>query len=799
MPQFGNFVPPGQKRVDRNAHNEETAYLRGTQAQPRQKENNPRDYDQIKCENGSGYSLNPFSVLKIEGDEAATWPERDDEMFVREGMRNGVESKGSQPGDDFDMVTVLQKSAPDEMFSQGVISGPTPVHVYFPTEASLDYPYAIPDRNGNKSYMVASPYGLNRILWHADPSDDFTDCTGETLQAYVNMGEDGQWTFWKLQNDLTCCGSATAKLCDECGTILQPDCPIVRTIYAPKGLSLCGCENSCGTWKSGDVVPAWWFEYLEKWVTIPNFHANLEEKEQQVVTSLSITGGMITPSTEYETVVTNVIVDTSKVSFTDYEYRSLNCAGSITLGSDVTASGNVTLTGNIGTSSNPIQLDVVSACDGVTITDASLSSSSDISLSGTMQTSATVNVPLGNLNLPVTGTCSGTASGTVTVSGVATFAGPLVLTGELPEAELEATVTISDSLTVTGNAELLSQSLSLSGGTSKTFSRVTGFTPPSLSTTSAISFNIPKNTGTISGSLSNATTTQVSTSGVTATIDLSSIFEEVDAVDPDSLSFTGCTLSWDTMRVLKLKSGASLSNIPVSLSGNINVPATVTGTCSSDWQDPHTPFYGVMSFTPGSLSHSEESVTVPTQANLPQTSLNVTGTATLQGTYEVEGVARFESPVTFPGASINAGRVTLSGNASLPVGGTISGTATGAGGTASGTASVSAPVTVSGPLNISSGVTISGDLTRTCPQYARGVITGASVSGSVSLPVSGSIVDSKICQYQTPTSLELEEGAITLETVRVALPSVDLTGATISGTTATIKYVGCKECPEGES
>ena len=45
MTQFGNFVEPKQKKVDRDAANEQTAYLRGNQPQPRQLENNPRDYD----------------------------------------------------------------------------------------------------------------------------------------------------------------------------------------------------------------------------------------------------------------------------------------------------------------------------------------------------------------------------------------------------------------------------------------------------------------------------------------------------------------------------------------------------------------------------------------------------------------------------------------------------------------------------------------------------------------------------------------------------------------------------------
>ena len=765
MTQFGDYIEPKKKKVNRDAANEQTAYIRGNQPQPRQNENNPRDYDQVKVENGSGYTADPFGVLRIHN---ASWPERTDSKFVNEGMRNGVESLGVKPSTEWDMVSVLQKSAPDSNFAQGVCSGPTPVFVLFRTRESLDYPFAIPISQ-DSSELIASPYGLNRILWHSEPSEDFQECTGEVLQAYVNMGEDGQWTFWKLKEDLTCCGSATGQLCDECGTVLQSDCPIERTIYAPKGLNLCGCENSCGTWKAGDIVPAWWFQYLGKWVTIPNFHAGLEEKEIEVVTGLQMTGGVITPSTDFVTVVKDLVIDTDKITLCDTTPTPIYC-DSGTLSISATASGSVSVTGNIGTAQNPIKLDVVSACDDVTISNASLSSSSYLTLTGNLTGTAPVTVNLSGVEFAVLGTCAGTAVGNVNVAGTCEASGTCQITSTLP------------TLTVTGTVSATQNPITLSGAR-KTLSRITGFTAPSLALSNV---PLPSMTGTVTGTLSNATTTNVNLTNVSIELDLSSVFEEVDAVDPESLAFDECELTWETMKVLALKSGADLAHVSARLTGTLPIPSTVTGTSVHEAQ---TGVYGVAGFSAGGLSWTDEAVTVPNAATLDTTKLSVTGSAT------------FPSGTTLTGTCSTSGTCTASGSASLAVTGNVTGTATGdSSDTADGTATLNNPVSVSGMLSIPTGVTLRGTLARDCPQYARGVLEGVTLSssGSVSLPVTGTVTDSRTCYVDIPSTLCFEEGAIEIEPVRIALPSVDLTGATITGTTTTIKYVACADCPEPE-
>lgn len=795
MTQFGDYIAPKKKKVNRDAANEQTAYIRGNQPQPRQNENNPRDYDLVKTENGSGYAVDPLAVLRIHN---ATWPERTDQKFVNEGMRNGVESLGVKPSTEWDMVSVLQKSAPDSNFAQGVCSGPTPVFVLFRTQESLDYPFAIPTAE-DSSKLVASPYGLNRILWHSEPSEDFQECTGEVLQAYVNMGEDGQWVFWKLKEDLPCCGSATGEVCDECGTVLQPDCPIERTIYAPKGLNLCGCETACGTWKAGDIVPAWWFQYLGKWVAIPNFHAGLEEKEVQVVTSLQLTGGTVTPATDYETVVTDLTIDTNKITLCATAPVEVQCLdGSISL-TNATASGTVTVSGSIGDSEHPIQLDVVSSCDTVTIDNASISSTGNVSLTGSLSGSATVSVPLSNISLPVTGTCTGSATGTVTTTGSANLSGTCLINDNFPELIVTGTVIVSGTATLSGTITQTGNAVTL-GGTSKTVLTGATYSPPTL-TTSTVNLTIPSSTGTISGMLSNSSTTSVSLSGTTATLDLSAFLEEVDMVDPDTFSFSGCTLTWQTKKCLALKSGASLASLAAALSGSISIPSAVTGTSNHATSPTSVTIKGVDQWNSGGLTLSSESVTIPTTATLDETKLSISGTGTMSTTGTVTGIAVFPQDAELRGTCSVSGNVTTTGSANLSVSGTISGTASGSSGTtATGTATITDTVTVSGPLSVSSGVTIRGSLSRDCPQYARGVLEGVTLSssGSVSLPVTGTITDSRECYVDVPTELCYENGWLNVEQARVPFPSVDLTGATISGTTATLKYVACADCPESE-
>ena len=785
MPDFPKFQP-GQKHIRASHLNTLSSNLRLNRDLPRSLDNQQRDYDQVKVENGSGYHLDPFSVLKIEGADAATWPERTNELFFQEGMRNGIESKGSQPGDDFDQVAVLQKSAPDTMFTQGVISGPTPVFVYFPTLDSLNYPFAIPDRSGNKQRLVASPYGLNRILWHAAPSENFQECAGEVLQAYVNLGEDQQWHFWKLKSDLSCCGSAPADACTECGTVYSPDCPITRTIWAPKGLDLCGCENACGQWKQGDVVPAWWYESLGKWVTIPNFHSGLEEQEMEVVTGLQLTGGVITPSQDYVTVVTDVIVDTDKITLCETTPEEVYClSGSLSL-TQATASGPITLSGSIGSQQNPVKLDVISDCPEVTISSGSLVTSDDISLTGTLTGSAPVTVGLSGVEFDVTGTCAGTATGAISASGNNTLSGTCsIYNATLPQLDVTGTVT------KTSQAE----PVTLGGGSQQTFLTNGTSLDASKVTTAPKTLTIPPLTGTLSGSLTTSggnTINVTDFSDLQATVDLSAIFEAGQAVKSGTLVFNQCRLDYDPITVLKFKDGKSasdLQNIPVTISGSLSIPSDVSCGFNHTQTATEVTVNEVTSCTAGTLSKATDSVTVPTTATLDTTKIAVSGKAT------------FPQDTAIGGTCHASGLVTVSGSASLSVEGTISGTATGsAEDSASGTATLNRQLTVSGPLNIASGVTITGTFGRTCPEYVNLYVPSVTFSSAqdVSLPVTGTITDTRECYVDVPTTICLEEGAFDVRQGRFPLPSADLTGATISGVTSTIKFLACKECPEPE-
>ena len=790
MSEFGNKILPGQKEIPARAVNEVTEALRRRQAQPRQNENQPRDFDQVKVENGSGYALDPFAVLKVEGSAAATWPERANGLYVQEGMRNGVESKGSQPGDDFDQVAILQKSAPQNMFAQGVTSGPTPVFVYFPTEESLSYPFAIPDRGGAKSYLVASPYGLNRILWHAQPSDDFTECVGEVLQSYVNMGEDQQWHFWKLKADLPCCGSAQADACTECGTVYSPDCPITRTIWAPKGLNLCGCETACGQWKQGDVVPAWWYESLGKWVTIPNFSASFEEKEMEVVTGLRITGGTVRPTEESTTVVTDVTFDTSLITLDGDELRPLQCtSGSLYFAvNDAVASGNVTVSGDLGTAQNPIRLDVVSACDDVLLEEASITSEANLSLTGSLSGSASVSVPLSGVSLDVTGTCGGTAAGSISVGGTANLNGTCRIWENLPTLIVNGSVGISGSANLSGTVNVGQGAASLSSsGTAKTLLKTLTIKKDNATVNAIV---VPPVSGTINGTLSNSTTTQVSLSNLTITLDLSDFFEEVNAVDPSTFTFSGCTLDWLPMKVLKLKSGASLGSLSASLSGTLEIPSAVV--CDFDHSS------AASSYT---LDTSTESVSIPDTVTIDGSKLTVSGTGSVSTTGTLTGTATWPENAQLVGTCNVNGSISAGGTANLVVTGTISGAASGSSGTtATGTATITDTVTVSGPLSISSGVSINGKLRRSCPQYAllNGVPVSLTTAQPVSLGVSGTIPDTRECYVEGPTTITWGSGWFDVDQDDVPFPGIDLTGATISGITDTITYLACKDCPESE-
>lgn len=721
----------------------------------------------LRVKNHTNAPQEMFSVLKI-----TTPEETNPNAFphILRSQQNAI--YGETPtGDCHESVAITTYYMDPETELPCIVSGPSPVKILFETEESLTFPFAIPIY-GDTTKLKASPFGRIKILWHEETQQTPTCSQPVVLYSWVNLGIQCEWSFWKLKADLACCSGALAQLCDECGAVINEDCPIEAMIYAPPGQTLCSCEDSCAMWKAGDIVPALWYEYLCKWVTIPNFQANLEEQELEVVTGLQMTGGVITPSQDYVAVVTDVIVDTDKITLCDTLPTQPYClSGDIAL-TDATASGPLSVTGSIGSQQNPVKLDVISDCPDVTL-EGSITTEDDVTLTGTMTGTAPVTVNLSGVEFDVTGACSGTATGVVTTSGTANVAG----TCQIDNATLPT-------LTVTGNVNKTSQAepVTLSGGSPQTFLTGATLTKPTLTLTPT-SLTIPATTGSVSGTLG-----AVSLSGLTVTLDLSDIFDTETVVKDDSFSFTGCTLSWDTVEAVVLKSGADLSHVTATLSGTIAAGTSFSG--NADLRTGATPvtINNPSGWNDGGLSTSTGSVTVPTTATLDTQKLSVTGTAA------------FPQNTQMTGTCSASGNVSASGNASLTVAGTISGKATGtAEDTATGTATLNTQISVSGPLEVEN-VIIEGALRRTCPEYVNLYVPSVTLSSTqdVSLPVSGTISDTRECYVDMPTTLCLEEGAIDVRHGRFPLPSVDLTGATISGVTSTIKVLGCKECPEPE-
>lgn len=770
MTQFGDFIEPRQRKVSRDAANEQTAYLRGNQPQPRQLENNPRDYDQVKVENGSGSPLDPFSILKVEGANAATWPERTDALFFQEGMRNGVESKGSQPGDDFDQVAILQKSAPDTMFAQGVISGPTPVFVYFPTRDSLNYPFAIPDRSGNKQRLVASPYGLNRILWHAAPSENFQECAGEVLQAYVNLGEDQQWHFWKLKSDLSCCGSAPADACDECGNVYQPDCPITRTIWAPKGLSLCGCENACGQWNQNDVVPAWWYESLGKWVTIPNFTMNLEEKEQTIVTGVTLQGLEVMPSTEEKEVVTNVILHEEDIELTpsdtpvEIELENTQAHAQIEVDGPVDISGNVSVPAT-STATGPIKFTGSVETNTPVTLSGNLATTTPVTVSGKLNSQATINLTPGqNIGFVKTFTGSTPTLSWTPVSAPiyaseATFDGHFKEDSETMEAQVTGNVEGSGSVNAT--VEVPSLQVFDQAGTGRT-PVVTDawFSPQNI---------------------------EVDFSGLVAELDLTSYVKTVNVVT--GITRNGCDIVGTTTPVMVIDESAlpsSGSVLPVRLSGSITLKLKEEQGNPLDAIGTHKKYLGV-----GSASQQTAQISASDLAS----ALSLRGTVDVPS--EVTGTVHYNQTGTFSASLItgwNRGAMNATaGTLQIPVGATVNmqGTAT-----LSGNVTTNTPLTVSGNLATDSSVSLNGTAEASWNTTISGDISltdDVHLTGEITQPLEAS----GTATVQIPNGIHFREGSLDLRKDTIPITTLNPTSGTITGeTTTTIKYLGCKECDE---
>lgn len=738
----------------------------------------------LRVKNHTNAPQEMFSVLKI-----TTPEETNPNAFphILRSQQNAI--YGETPtGDCHESVAITTYYMDPETELPCIVSGPSPVKILFETEESLTFPFAIPIY-GDTTKLKASPFGRIKILWHEETQQTPTCSQPIVLYSWVNLGIQCEWSFWKLKADLACCSGALAQLCDECGAVINEDCPIEAMIYAPPGQTLCSCEDSCAMWKAGDVVPALWYEYLCKWVTIPNFNVNLEEKEMQVVTGLQITGGTVRPTEDYKSVVTDITFDTRYITLCDHAPEPVTClSGAIEFGDDAKATGSVTVTGTIGSAQSPIELEVTSQSDMVTIYDASITSSANLTLTGEMSGSASVTVPLSGVSLDVTGTCGGTADGAISVGGTANLSGSCRIWENLPTLIVNGSVGISGSANLSGTVNVAPGAATLSSsGAAKTLLKSVTIKKDSAT---AAAILVPPITGQITGSLSNSTTTQVSLSNLTITLDLSDFFEEVNAVDPSTFTFSGCTLDWLPMKVLKLKSGASLGSLSASLSGTLEIPSAVV--CDFDHSS------AASSYT---LDTSTESVSIPDTVTIDGTKLTVSGTGSVSTTGTLTGSATWPEGAQLVGACNVNGPISAGGTASLVVTGTIAGAASGsAGATATGTATITDTVTVSGPLSIASGVYIRGQLIPDYPLKATGTIPNVSLSTAqdVELRLSGTIENNQICEVSVPHALCFDEGWFDVDQDDVPFPGIDLTGATISGVTDTIKYVACADCPETE-
>ena len=768
MTQFGDYIQPKKRKVDRNDQNELTGHIRNNQPQPRQNENSPRDYDQVKVENGSDYAVDPFAVLRIHN---ATWPERTDQKFVNEGMRLGVESLGVKPSTEWDMVSVLQKSAPDRKFAQGVCSGPTPVFVLFRTRASLSYPFAIPISE-DSSELLAAPYGLNRILWHSEPSDDFQECTGEVLQAFVNMGEDGQWVFWKLKANLTCCGAAVGQLCDECGTVLQPDCPFERVIYAPKGLNLCGCEHSCGTWKAGDVVPAWWFQYLHKWITIPNFHADFEEKEQTIVTGVTLQGLEVMPSTEEKEVVTNVILHEEDIELTpsdtpvEIELENTQAHAQIEVDGPVDISGNVSVPAT-STATGPIKFTgSVETSTPVTLS-GNLATTTPVTVSGKLNSQATINLTPGqNIGFVKTFTGSTPTLSWTPVSAPiyaseATFDGHFKQNSQKMNATIEGGTVGSAQANVSTNVSVEEQKIYNTAGNGRT---------ALLSDVDFAPSNIV-----------------VDFSHFTATLDLGTYCTDEEVVI--GIHREGCNIvaTTKTIRVLNPNVLDALSgSVSVYLDGTISLHARDDG--NGNVLDPLQRTFSYL----GTEASTKE-VTIP----LSDIAANLTFSGTAKVPSEVTGTVHYNQTGTFSASLItgwNRGAMNATaGTLQIPVGATVNlnGSAT-----LSGNVTTNTPVTVSGNLATDSSVSLNGTAEASWNTTISGDISltdDVHLTGEITQPLEAS----GTATVQIPNGIHFREGALDLRKDTIPITTLNPTSGTITGeTTTTIKYLGCKECDE---
>lgn len=654
MPEFGKRWYPGvNHELTAGEVNRLVDHVSRPEVLPPKVLNQPKDSNILFSETAGTNSLplNPFAVQRI---ETASWESRYGEGFDREGMRRGVEVKTQTPANEWENHSILQKSAPAASIQPSVVSGPTPARILFRDQSSLDYPYAIP-LPGVSDYMLASPYGRARILWHKEPESPIIDCSGVILESYVNLGDDGQWVWFKLLQDLPCCGSAEALLTDECGNQIG-ECEIKKIVYGPDAVDFCGCLNSCESWKTGAVLPFLWYQYLEKWITVPYPHANFVKKKAEVVSSIELAGLEIQPVYKEVKAITDVQFQPEVIQLVS-EARQVPVLSSGENTLDVSASGNVSGTGNV-------------------------SISDTITLSGKLET-----------NLPVSNTAALTLSAPCTISGSMSGSGPVSLSGGTPKN----VCTSIDFQT----SELTYEDVEIPNITGASFSGSLNTAGTTISL--PVSTVLDTNSLLLEGDVKLNNTLGISNTlspghNLSVNVDFTGCFEEKTIIT--SIKLEGCQLTYTTETVkvwnglnpacsltggVSLSGGVSLTgNVtldntlkltgPGSASGSVNVPNKVNGSISLNRGAALTASK-VNSWSPASLSPKFESITIPTSGNA---TVNCEGA--LAGTLDVSGQSVTLDGLTVPvNESITvSGPVNLQGTArfnDIPV--TVSGTASG--------------------------------------------------------------------------------------------------------------------------
>lgn len=639
MVKFGKKGRRGDRFISANDWNDVRQMLSIRQAQPRQNENQPRDSNLIRAENGTeAENLDPFHVGQI---VTASWNEREDGLFDQEGMRRGVETVTLRPDDEWGNHAVYQKSAPGGSIQPAVISGPTAVRVLFEDETSLEYPFAVPIP-GRSDVLKASPFGKNRILWHSEPSESIEPCEGVILQAYVNMGDDGQWVWFRLLEDLSCCSSAQARLVDQCGNDVG-ECPIIKTVYGPEGHDLCGC-GTCGGWKAGEVLPFWWFQYLEKWITIPDVSAGWVTKEIEVLTGGTFEGLEFTPTGSEVEAVTNVILDQNEI-FLETEPQEVNISAEGTISADVEVSG-------------PVQVNGMAVVSG------------DVSLSGEVNTSVGIS---GSAELDISAPVE--VSGTLNASGSVTLSG-----GESQEVLQSVTFTPAALAYTSGTIPIISGA-SFSGSLNENGNVI------QRPFTGSVTLDL--------GDLAEALGVDLSGVSVSVSFDFSPCFTSQNVVTDVQLN--GCELSY-TRAELPIWNGSAPSvnaqlsgagkltgsgTFTGSASGTVSIPSEVSGSVTLHSSGTFTASH-ITNWTPSALSQTKKTLTIPTGGTCSiSQEVELSGVLDLSGqsvslenmTAEVSAPVEVSGPVTLTGEnSFSVSEVTLSGTVSAPVNLNTSGT-----------------------------------------------------------------------------------------------------------------------------